>query len=159
MRLRSVHGRSALALTCATILPLSAAPAHASGTVDAACTPPPGGFAIFSNFPTAAVFTAGRSGKLLTVDLKSIARASGGSGGDITVELHSVDGTATPTDQILVSTAIPSANIPTNNSSHDYSADFDPATAHYLDAGQKYAIALTTADTAQNVWDFGGGDP
>jgi hypothetical protein len=160
MRVGLIHGRSALVLTCATILALSAGPAHASGTLDAACTAGSTGFTIFSNGGrTAAVFTAGRSGKLLTVDLKSIARASGGSGGDITVELHSVDGSGTPTDPVLVSTAIPSASIPADSFARDFSADFAPASAQYLVGGQKYAIAVTTADSAQNSWGLLDGDP
>src|SRR5262245_18191518 len=110
--LRSSDGRSARALICAALLSRLPVRAHAPGTVDVACTTAADGFWIFSNFRTAVVFTAGRSGKLLTVDLKKIARASGGAGGDVTVELHSVDGTGTPTDPILVSTAIPSASIP-----------------------------------------------
>jgi hypothetical protein len=144
----------------AALLAPSTGPAHASGAVDVACVPGHNGFAIFSNGGrTAAVFTAGRSGKLLTVGVEAIARASGGSGGDVVVELHTVDGTGTPTDTVLASTAIPGGSIPTDNFSHDYSADFDPAGAQYLEAGQRYAIAVGTADTAQNAWDFHDGDP
>lgn len=140
------------------ILAVSAATAAASGTLDVACAPGANGFVIFSSFSSAAVFTAGQSGKLLTVGLTSIYRFSGGSGGDIAVELHSVDGNGTPTDPVLVSTVLLNARIPVNTN-FSPSVDFDPTSALHLTQGQKYAIAITTADTAQNSWSFRDGDP
>lgn len=158
MRIASIHGRHALVLACAAALAFSADPARASGTLDVTCTPGHNGFAIFSyGYRAAVVFTPTKSGKLLAVDFKNIARGAG-SGGDITVELHAVDGGGIPTDPVLASTAIPSASISIDNYYHDYSASFAPASAYYLNGGQKYAIAITTTDSAQDSWAFHDGD-
>ncbi len=148
----------------AVILVLSAATALGSGTLDVACAPgASGGFLIFgngngNNLRWAPVFTAGRSGKLLTVGFASLSRHSGGSGGDIAVELHPVDGSGTPTDPVLASTALPNADIPLDTSFNPL-IDFAPTSAFHLTQGQKYAIVIATADTAQNDWTTGGGDP
>ena len=160
MRVGSTRYCGALALVCAAALAFNAAPAQASGTLNSQCSPSAKGFGIISNSVAwAQTFPANNSGKLLTVGLKGIARASGGSGGDIAVQLYGTDGTGTPVAPVLASTAIPSASIPADNVIRDYSADFNPSAAAYLTSGHTYGIALSTADTQQNSWNFGEADP
>jgi hypothetical protein len=137
-----------------------ASPASAIGIRNSKCEPGNPSFAIISNGSEwVQTFPATRSGKLLTVELKAIARASGGSGGDINVNLFGTDGTGTPVEPVLASTSIPTATVTSDGAFHEYSANFNPATAHYLTTGKTYGIGIETADTAQNSWGFNEGDP
>jgi hypothetical protein len=78
-----------------------------------------------------------------------------GAGGDISVQVYGTDETGTPVVPVLASTAIQNASITANGFYHDYSAEFEPTTAAYLSSGGTYGIAVSTADTVQNVWGFG----
>ncbi len=134
------------------VAPASAAPV---GTADVACAPGgAGGFAVISsNFRWAQTFTPTASGKLRYLEIRRIARAPGGSGGDIVVDVLSTtggipDGPPTPP---LATTSIPAASINADNFFHDYSVTFPAASAAFLDQGTTYAYSLHTADTAQNA--------
>ena len=125
----------------------------AAGTQDVNCAPATGGgFGIVNGSITwAQPFTAGRSGKLLTVEVRSVARNAGGSGGPIDVKLYATQ-SGVPVSPALATAQIPAASIVADNTFRDYVADFSPATAPFLTQGTLYAIGLNTADTAQNAW-------
>jgi hypothetical protein len=157
-------GRRAGALSVCLAIAITAAfattaPAEAIGVRNSECAPGNNGFAIISyGGEWADTFPANHSGKLLTVDLKSIARAPGGTAPDINVRLYGTEA-GVPVDPALASTTIPTESITADNSFHDYTANFAPATAAYLSAGTTYALALGTADTVQNAWGFHDGNP
>ena len=140
----------ALSAALATVAP---APASAAGTQDVNCAPASGGgFGIISGgIAWAQPFTAGRSGKLLTVEVRSVARNSGGSGGPIDVKLYATQ-SGVPVGPALATAQIPAVSIVADNFFRDYVADFSPASAPFLTQGTLYAIGLSTADTAQNAW-------
>jgi hypothetical protein len=155
----------------AALMMLSPSPASAAGAQDLNCAPSTSsGFASFHlNTPWAQTFTAGRSGELLSVLTRGVARAAGGSGGPIDVKLYATSG-GVPVHPAIASTQIPAASITANSAFHDYTAEFDPASAPFLTQGTQYAIGLSTPDSAQNSWrvwtdtcpgtiygDFGGG--
>ncbi len=138
----------------------TAAPVQAIGITNSKCEPGHDGFAIISSGAEwAQTFPANRSGKLLSVDLRNISRAAGGSGADIDVRLYGTDGSGTPVEPVLDSTTIPGGSITADGTYYDYTANFTPATAAYLGAGHAYAIAAITADTAQNGWAFHDENP
>ena len=133
--------------------------AGAAGTLDFQCVSGTAGFSpIWAGSSTAQSFPANNSGKLLTVDLKNVSRSSGGTGGDIAVELYGESG-GNLVAPLLASTTIPSASIPANGTYQNYTVNFAAGSAAYLSAGQTYGIALRTADSAQNVWGFNAGNP
>ncbi len=136
------------------VAPASAVPV---GTLDYSCTPSGQlGFGLLqSPHTTAQKFTAGATGKVRYVEVDRVARAAGGTGGQINVELLGVDGSGVPVGPALATTAIPGAQITADNVARTLSATFDPATAYRVIAGTSYAIALNTADTAQNSWEVG----
>jgi hypothetical protein len=72
------------------------------------------------------------------------------------VRLYATDGSGVPVLPPLATTALPGASITADNTFHNYSVDFAPATAQFLTAGTQYAIGLSTADSAQNSWGAGG---
>ena len=115
--------------------------AQAIGTVDSKCPGGnSGGFAIVSyGGEWAQTFLAGRSGKLLTVDIKGIARQPEGTE-DVYVRLYGVNESGAPVTPALSETRSPAAAIPTDAVARDYTANFDPETATYLEAGKTYAI-------------------
>lgn len=156
---RRAGGVAFLAIALAAMLG-TAAPVQAIGIPNSECEPGHDGFAIISSGAEwAQTFPAKRSGKLLTVDLRNIARAAGGSGADIDVRLYGTDGSGTPVEPMLDSTTIPGGSITADSTYYDYTANFTPATAAYLSAGHAYAIAAITADTAQNGWAFHDENP
>ncbi len=127
--------------------------ASGAGTQDVTCAPTTSsGFAIVSGGATwAQTFTAGRSGKLLSVEARDVARAAGGSGGPIDVRLYGT-GAGVPVHPAIATTQIAAASITADNAFRTYTADFAPATAPFLTQGTMYAVGLSTSDTAQNSW-------
>ncbi len=156
------HGGVAIVLVLVLVsaLAIAASSAEAIGTRNTECVTGTDGFGIINSAAEwAQTFPAKHSGKLLTVELLNYARAPGGVGGDVTVRLYGADESGTPMEPVLASTTIPTADIATDSAYHDYSANFAPETAAYLNAGRTYAIGLQTSDTAQNSWAFNDGDP
>lgn len=152
--------RSARRLSLFTVLAV-AAPAIFSSSAEATwqpnseCAGSEAGFVpIWSGSVAAQTFPAEHSGKLLKVMIKNVARASGGTGGDISVQLYGTEA-GTPVAPAMASTAILDANVIADDFYHDYTVEFEPSSAAYLTAGQSYAIAISTADSVQNVWGFG----
>ncbi len=74
------------------------------------------------------------------------------------MEIASVDASGTPTNNILASTAIPSAAVPTDQFT-TITGNFAPNSAATVVQGNKYALVLHTPDTKQNSWSFRDGDP
>lgn len=148
----------ALALAFLAALAMAPSPAQAIGTLNSKCEPGAAGFAIVSyGGEWAQTFSAGRSGKLLTVDVKGIARQPEGTG-DINVKLYGVNETGAPAAPALASTTIPSPSIPTDAYAHDYTANFNSETAFYLEAGKTYAIGIGSASPKQDSWNLHGGN-
>jgi hypothetical protein len=137
----------------------AASPAQAVGVLNSECAPGHEGFAIVSNGSEwVQTFPAKRSGKLLTVELKNLARASGGTGADVVVRLYATEEDGTPKEPSLASTTIAGGGIATDNMYHDYIANFEPGSAAFLTAGKAYGIGVGTEDTAQNSWAFHPGN-
>lgn len=132
--------------------PASAAPV---GTQDLNCVGGTNeGFQTFQGSGAAVAaqtFTAGSSGKLLYADLKGISRLSGGTGGNINVEVLGTS-SGVPGGAPLATAAISGASITADGFRHDYEVTFNPATAAYLTQGTVYALGLGTADSASNSW-------
>lgn len=111
---RGVAGRFG-ALICACVAALAPFSAEAVGTLDSDCEPGFNGFAIVSyGGEWAQTFSAGKSGKLLTVDVRGLGRQPDGTG-DINIKLYGVDESGAPVAPALDSTTIPTASIPTNS--------------------------------------------
>jgi hypothetical protein len=137
----------------------AAAPARAIGIRNSECEPGANGFAIISyGSEWAQTFPANRSGKLLTVDLKNIAREAGGTAPDINVRLYGTEA-GVPVDPALASTTIPTGSITADSHFYNYTANFEPATAAFLSAAKTYALTVGTTDTKQNAWGFHDGNP
>jgi hypothetical protein len=159
----SLSRRFALLGVCiavsATAAAAAASPAEAIGVRNSECVPGNNGFAIISyGNEWADTFPADHTGKLLTVDLKNVARAAGGTAPDIDVRVYGTE-SGVPVDPALASTTIPTESIAADNFFHDYTANFAPGTAAYLSAGKTYALTLGTTDTVQNAWGFHDGNP
>ncbi len=150
---------AALVLTCVAFLAISATSAEAIGTVDSNCPGgSSGGFAIVSSGGEwAQTFPASRSGKLLTVEVRGIARQPEG-GEDVHLHLYGVNGSGAPEAPALSETTIPSASIPTDAVARNYTADFSPETATFLEAGNTYAIGVGSSDPKQDSWNFQAGN-
>jgi hypothetical protein len=140
----------------AAALAIAAPAVRASWQPDFECNPPGGGgFAIISyGSRFAQTFIAKSNGKLLKADIEQVAREGGGTGGDINVELYGTDESGTPITPLLASTVIPAASVNADDFFHNYTVQFEPATAAYLTAGDSYAIALSTPDSKQDSWYF-----
>jgi hypothetical protein len=153
-----------LAAAVAALLVLAGGAALAQTTpkkvLDANCPDGPtgNGFVVFSNFAFAQTFTAVKSGKLISAEAL-ISRQSGGTGADITMDILAVDASGAPTSTVLASTTVPGATVPVTGQQTTITGNFAPASAATVVAGQKYALALRTADTAQNVWWTETGNP
>jgi hypothetical protein len=130
--------------------------------LDANCADGPGtnGFVPFNNNVTfAQTFTAVMSGKLISAEAL-IHRHSSSTGADITMEILAVNNASgAPTSTVLASTTVPGATVPATAQETTITGNFDPASAASVVAGQKYALALRTADTAQNGWSAETGNP
>jgi hypothetical protein len=149
-----------LAAIVVTVCGAAAPAAQATWTPNYQCNPPGGGFGIISyGGKWAESFPAKSSGKLLKADLEQVAREGGGTGGDINVELYGTNGSGVPVAPVLASTVIAAANITADDHFHDYTVTFEPATAAYLTSGQSYALALSTADSKQDAWNFYEANP
>lgn len=154
---RGLAGRFG-ALSCACVAALAPPPARAVGTLDSECQPGANGFAIVSyGNEWTQTFSAGRSGHLLMVDVLGIARQPEGTG-DINVKLYGVDESGAPVAPALDSTTIPSASIATDAFANNYTVNFDPATAAYLEAGKTYAVGIGSASPKQDSWNFHDGN-
>jgi hypothetical protein len=136
-----------------------AAPARATWEPSAVCDPTPNSFVIFSNFEFAQTFEAKSSGKLLKVFLKGISRQPGGSGADINVSLYEANETGAPEEPVLASTKITGASVTADAFAHDYTAEFERATAAYLNAGTTYGIGLKSSETKQDAWNTNESNP
>ena len=133
---------------------LAPSAATAAGTQDYDCNT--GGFnsgtGIGPTTSPAQSFPALASGKLLSVDLKVVNRVSSTTNSDMAVELYAEDASGNLVAPLLASTTIPGATIHNDGYSYTYTANFNPATAHYLTAGERYGIALRTTDDGNNQW-------
>ena len=140
-------------LALATALLGGAAPSHASaaGTVDAQCTIGASAGSVYFSFggQAAQTFTASKSGKVLTAEVTGIYRPAG-DGADVTVAIYAA-GPGGLAASPLTTATIPGASIPTD-ATITLTADFPTATAAYLDAGQQYAVWLSTLDNMTNTW-------
>jgi hypothetical protein len=159
IRRRPARCCAALALAYVAGLAITASSAKAIGTVDSNCPGGnSGGFAIVSyGAEWAQTFPAARSGKLLTVDVKGIARQPEGKE-DINVHLYGLNESGVPVAPALSETTIPSASIPTDAVARDYTANFNPEAATYLEAGKTYAIGISSNDPKQDSWNFQAGN-
>lgn len=147
------------ALGWAAAFGVGPSPAEAIGTADAKCEPGANGFAIVSyGGEWAQSFVAGRSGKLLTTVIKGLARQPEGSE-DVHVSIYGANEEGAPAAPALASTTIPSASIPTDAVARDYTVNFDPESAAFLEAGKTYAIGVGGPDPKQDSWGFHDGNP
>lgn len=140
-----------------------------SPTWVAGCDASAGGFQVvnghaygggFAKYRLDQTFTPSRSGPILSAKLKGFARHASTIDPDVIVRIMTVDSSGVPTDTELGSTTIPGNQITDDGSVRDLVAHFEPATSPFLDANQKYSLAVTLSETddAQNSWRIKSGD-
>ena len=147
------------ALVAAALTLVAPTAAAQVGTADVSCSAGNGGgfAAIQLNTRWAQTFTPSTSGKLRYLELKQIARGSGGSGGDIIVDVLTTTGGVPdgPPTAPLATASIPNSAIVADGFFHDYSVTFPAESAAFLEQGTLYAFSARTPDTAQNAWGVG----
>ncbi len=111
--------------------------------LDANCPGPRvGGVGVVPTVARAQTFTALNSGKLTSAQVQLFQSFT--NSGDLTMEIRTVDGSGAPTDTVLASATIPSAQIPDAPPTATLTFTFDPANAATVVAGQQYALVLRT---------------
>lgn len=91
----------------------------------------------------AQTFTAESSGKLTSARVLVSKDASDGPG-DYALKIAAVNGSGVPTAEVLASATIPGSSVP--NGRQTIAANFDPASAPTVAAGQKYALVVQRGD-------------
>ncbi len=102
-------------------------------------------------------FTATHTGTLRSATALRTFRQAGGSGGDVTVTIRTVDTSGAPTATVLATDEIPDSEVP-DATLTNLTGVFG-SSGPRLVAGRQYALTIVTPDTAQNSWEFEPGNP
>lgn len=135
------------------------APATAAGMLRYDCAGGTTGYVQINGGSAAQSFTAAEGGRLLTVELRNIARSPIGAGSEISVAVYGADESGNLVDPVLASTTIPSASVTNNGVYQSLTANFSPDQRPYLEEGEIYGVALTAAGTAETIWGYATDNP
>lgn len=132
------------------------------GTLDANCDGAVRGFTdLTPSITVGQTFTAVNSGKLTSAQVKIAKQPFANTSGDIIVEIRTVDASGLPTETVLASTTIDDAaitNLDGPSNLPTVTANFDPAIAAPVVAGQQYALVLRLAPMSTGNYAVGLSD-